>query len=51
MKDWLAELTAKERFDVLCKLAEYCYPKLARSEVTGQDGGPLIVEFPPLPGP
>lgn len=37
--------------DLLLRALEYHIPKLARSEVTGQDGGPLIVEFPPLPGP
>lgn len=30
--------------DLLAKLAEYAYPKLARTEMTGPDGGPMQVE-------
>ena len=29
--------------DLLAKLAEYAAPKLSRTEVTGQDGGPVEV--------
>ena len=29
--------------DMLAKLAEYAAPKLSRTEVTGQDGGPVEV--------
>lgn len=29
--------------DILAKLAEYAAPKLSRTEVTGQDGGPVEV--------
>lgn len=29
--------------DLLAKLAEFAAPKLARTEVTGKDGGPLVV--------
>jgi hypothetical protein len=31
--------------DLLAKLAEYAAPKLARTEVTGEDGGPMKVTF------
>lgn len=30
--------------DLLAKLAEFAAPKLARTEVTGADGGPVIVQ-------
>lgn len=30
--------------DLLAKLAEFAAPKLARTEVTGVDGGPVIVQ-------
>lgn len=30
--------------DLLAKLAEYAYPKLARTEVTGANGGPVQVQ-------
>lgn len=29
--------------DLLAKLAEFAAPKLARTEVTGKDGGPVVV--------
>lgn len=31
--------------DLVAKLAEFAAPKLARSEVVGKDGGPLVVEI------
>jgi len=34
--------------DLLAKLAEYAAPKLARTEVTGKDGGPVVVQAQPL---
>lgn len=30
--------------DLLAKLAEFAAPKLGRTEVTGADGGPLVVQ-------
>lgn len=33
----------KGALDMLAKLAEYAAPKLSRTEVTGQDGGPVEV--------
>lgn len=42
MVDWLEQIDSPEkRFDVLSKLGEFCYPKLARSEHTGLDGAPI----------
>jgi len=39
---WLKDIPdRKERFDVVCKLAEYVLPKLQRTEHTGEDGGPV----------
>jgi hypothetical protein len=34
--------------DLLAKLAEYAAPKLARTELTGTDGGPIRVVAGPL---
>lgn len=46
MVEWLAEIKDPEkRFDILSKFAEYLYPKLARSEVTGANGGPQQQEI------
>lgn len=42
MVEWLGEIKEPEkRFDVLGKFADYLYPKLARQEVTGLDGGAI----------
>ena len=32
----------KEWIDSFCKIAEYAFPKLARQEVSGPDGAPLL---------
>lgn len=45
----LAQVPPERQLEIICKLAEYAFPKLARSEVSGADGGPLIVRFPPIP--
>lgn len=37
--------------DLTIKLAEYHYPKLGRTEVSGADGGPVIVELVKLDKP
>ena len=34
--------------DMLAKLAEYAAPKLARTEVTGAGGGPVVIAASPL---
>lgn len=34
--------------DLLAKLAEFAAPKLARTEVTGADGGPVVVAASPV---
>lgn len=38
------EPAPEKALDLLAKLAEYAAPKLARTEVTGADGGPLQVQ-------
>jgi len=37
----LDSLEPKERLDMIAKLAEYCTPKMARTEHTGEDGGAI----------
>lgn len=34
--------------DLWLKLVEYHIPKLARTEMTGKDGGPMVTEYPKL---
>ena len=34
--------------DLMAKLAEFAAPKLARTEVTGRDGGPVVIAASPL---
>jgi hypothetical protein len=34
--------------DLMAKLAEFAAPKLARTEVTGKDGGPVVIAATPL---
>lgn len=44
---WLGSVAQDDpakALDLLAKLAEYAAPKLARTEVTGADGGPLQVQ-------
>lgn len=43
--DMAAAKDPKDGVDCLLKLAEYCIPKLARVENTGEDGGPLVVKW------
>jgi hypothetical protein len=33
--------------DLLSKLAEYAAPKLARTEITGKDGAPIVIHSTP----
>jgi hypothetical protein len=33
--------------DLLSKLAEYAAPKLARTEITGKDGAPIVIQSTP----
>ena len=43
MDRWLNEVAAEDPYkalDLMNKLSEYHIPKLARTEVTGMDGGP-----------
>ena len=54
---WLAEVAEghgdnkpdpAKALDLLAKLAEFGAPKLARTEVTGANGGPVVVAATPL---
>ena len=49
LQRWLDEIEreegAKEAFRCFSDLLEYHVPKLTRAEVTGGDGGPLVVEI------
>jgi hypothetical protein len=42
IKDWAQIEDPADRFRLWLAAAEYCYPKLARNEVTGEDGGPVV---------
>ena len=42
--DRIAEDDAMKAMDTVAKLAEYAHPKLARSEHTGINGGPIKTE-------
>jgi hypothetical protein len=49
---WLkqtAEVDPSKALDLVSKLAEYAAPKLARTELTGKDGGPMTL-VQALPG-
>ena len=47
MVTWLEQIPdAERRFDILAKFAEYLYPKLARTELTGRDGEDLKIIWP-----
>ncbi len=44
--EWLRQVADDDpakALDLIAKLAEYAAPKLARSEITGKDGGPMAV--------
>lgn len=44
---WLSDVASTDKakaLDLVAKLAEYAAPKLARTELTGKDGGPLVVK-------
>lgn len=55
---WLAEVATGgndpskadpgKALDLLAKLAEFAAPKLARTEVTGAGGGPVVVAASPI---
>lgn len=50
LQGWLDEIAADEKhgpreaFRCLMDVMEYHVPKLARTEVTGKDGGPLVIQ-------
>ena len=54
MQEWLEDVAAdpkhgpKVAFDMLMGVMEYHLPKLARTELTGKEGGPVVVALSPL---
>lgn len=47
--EWLDRVAATDpakALDTCSKLAEYAFPKLARTEMTGKDGSPIQVAWP-----
>lgn len=52
LQGWLDEIAAEkgalEAFRAFTDLLEFHVPKLARTEVTGKDGGPVVVSASPL---
>ena len=54
MQQWLDDVAAdpkhgpKVAFDMLMGVMEYHLPKLARTEISGNDGGPVVVALTPL---
>lgn len=50
MVGWLKEVADKDPEKALAivdKFAEYCAPKLSRTELTGVDGGPVVIQVDP----
>lgn len=50
LSGWLKRVARKDpgrALDIVARLAEYHVPKLARTEVTGKDGGPIVVQTTP----
>jgi len=45
LDDLLAQVPPERQLEIICKLAEYAFPKLARSEVTGKDGEGVVVQI------
>lgn len=45
LKALLEAVSPEKRLEVICKLAEYAFPKLGRTEVVGEEGGPVVVEI------
>lgn len=54
LQEWLDEIAADPKhgplaaFKCVQEVLEYHVPKLARTEITGKDGGPVIIEASPL---
>lgn len=54
MQQWLDDVASdpkhgpKVAFDMLMGVMEYHLPKLARTEISGKDGGPVVVALTPL---
>lgn len=48
---WLKAVAAEDpakALDLWLKMIEYHVPKLARTEMTGKDGGAIVTEYPKL---
>lgn len=43
-KDYNELDTAKDRLYFILNIAEYCIPKLQRTELTGEDGSPVKIQ-------
>ena len=48
-KDYNDLDSAKDRLYFILNIAEYCIPKLQRTELTGEDGNPISVQIYKLP--
>lgn len=51
VEGWIQDVSEKDPYkavDLMLRLAEYHIPKLARSELTGAGGGPVIVRMDEL---
>ena len=51
VEGWLKAVAAEDpakALDLWLKLVEYHVPKLARTEMTGANGGPVITSYPKL---
>lgn len=54
LQGWLDDIAADDKqgpavaFRLFMDVLEYHVPKLARTEVTGKDGGPVIIQASPL---
>lgn len=45
LDDLLAQVQPERQLEIIAKLAEFAFPKLGRTEVTGKDGEPLRVSI------
>lgn len=48
LEGWIrsgAQLDPLKAADLVVRMAEYHFPKLGRTEVTGLDGGPVVLDF------
>jgi hypothetical protein len=51
VQTWLDKVAADDAgkaMALLLQMAEFTTPKMARTELTGKDGGPMVTEYPKL---